>query len=112
MLGWQVFVIKGNEKIASWTTGVSGIDWLQDLVKDGKAKELDANSGYPYALSVSASVFWPFTYSGIPEGADGTVIGDDYVAPIGKNWNISFDKDKLLGCKPDDELIIEAWDQS
>ena len=112
MLGWEIFVKRGDEKVASWMTGVWGTTWLRELVKEGKAKDLGVNSGYPHAFSVKASVLLPLISKEIPEAGDGLVIGDDYVAPSGKNWDIAFDKDKLLSCSPDEDLLIEAWDQS
>jgi hypothetical protein len=40
------------------------------------------------------------------------VFGDDYFLPAGWIGETHVDPEKIEQCAPDDELHIEAWDQS
>jgi hypothetical protein len=60
MLGWHVSVYRQKDggsspatfptpegtRLAVWQTGIGGLDWLDELVKAGKAIDLGGN-GYP-----------------------------------------------------------------
>jgi hypothetical protein len=38
--------------------------------------------------------------------------GDDYVLGGGENWAIKINQPKIDSCKPDEILMVEAWDGS
>jgi hypothetical protein len=40
------------------------------------------------------------------------VIGEDYAISGNKVWDLNINPELLNQCQPEDELIIEAWDQS
>ena len=102
MLGWQVIISKGDDTLCSWSTGIGGLEWLDELVKEGKAQDQGGN-GYPNLYSAKAKEILTVLSEGAPKYSGPTVIGDDY---------IKIDRSKLNNCSPDDQLTIEAWDQS
>lgn len=60
MLGWHVSVYRQTDgggspataesgkgtRLAVWQTGIGGLDWIRELVKEGKVVDLGGN-GYP-----------------------------------------------------------------
>ena len=91
-------------------TSVFGLDWLDQLVKEGKATDLGGN-GYPNRYTITVGVLFPNLTNGSPKNRSPLVIGDDYVLPSGWNgkvtWQVAPDS-----CNPDDTLFLEVWDQS
>jgi hypothetical protein len=121
MLGWEVFVSRQETEsslekqdevlLARWTTGIRGLDWIDDLIKADKATDLGGN-GYPFRYSSTAGVLLPILTGGLPPNSSPAVIGDDYVLPPGWNGNIELDLAKWSDCPSEERLVIEAWDQS
>jgi hypothetical protein len=81
-------------------------------VWDVKATLLGTNCGYPVRYRSTAGVILPILAAGIPSGENPQIIGDDYLMP--ENWrgDVVIDTDKIKDCKPDDFLLMDAWDQS
>jgi hypothetical protein len=116
MLGWEVFVYRhANARpenlLARWTTRSVGVDWIDRLVREGRACDLGGN-GYPCLYRASAAVLLPvvagaklgksFPASTIPWEA---VFPADFSA-------IVWDLEHLKACKPDEVLLVHAFDQS
>ena len=99
MLGWQIIVRKesAENSLASWTSGLGGTDWLDKLVKEGRAKDLGGN-GYPNNYSANASEILP-------------LLTTESINSIG-GANTRLKTDQISNCSMDVTLIIEAWDQS
>jgi hypothetical protein len=99
MLGWQIIVRKesAENSLASWTSGLGGTDWLDKLVKEGRAKDLGGN-GYPNNYSANASEILP-------------LLTTESINSIG-GANTRLKTDQISNCSMDATLIIEAWDQS
>lgn len=91
--------------------GLGGLDWLEELVRQGKAVDVGGN-GYPCRYKVAAKDVLVKIAAGPPPNDGPFVIGDDYVAPGGWTGNVRIDRAKVSECSPDEGLIIEAWDQS
>jgi hypothetical protein len=90
---------------------LGGLDWLDALVAAGHATSLGGD-GYPVRYTVAAAVLMSTLYSG-PHRHDGSlVIGADCTLPGVWAGDISLDRSVLAECSPDEELMIEAWDQS
>jgi len=66
MLGWHITICRTQEKevppvfgykttedIAVWQAGLSGMDWIEELVKKGDAIALGGN-GYPFEFAAKA----------------------------------------------------------
>ena len=120
MLGWEVFVFRqgeealshpGRKPLASWQTGFRGLAWLDFLVEQQRAVDLGGN-GYPMRFSIAAKVLFPLLASGPPANDSPPVLGDDYFLPEGWNSAMKLDLRRVAEIPPDEQLIVEAWDQS
>ena len=117
MLGWQVIVKKesdpdqAGQSLMSWSTGIGGLSWLDELAKQGLAQDLGGN-GYPNRYSAKAAVLLPRVVPVLPNYEGKFVIGDDYVLAGGEHWGIKLNQSKIDACSPEETLIIEAWDES
>ena len=123
MLGWWIVVAaqtpeernvvenRTSSTLATWEVGPGGLDWLQRLVKDGRASQLSF-SGYPNRYTARASDVLSLLERGPLAHTGPVVIGDDYVIPV--NWKgiVTLHRDRIAGCAPEQVLTIEAWDQS
>lgn len=99
MLGWQIIIRKESAEtsLASWTAGLGGTDWLDVLASNYKAKNLGGN-GYPNSYSAKASEILP-------------LLTTESINSIG-GANTRLKIDQITNCSVDENLIIEAWDQS
>lgn len=120
MLGWEVFVYRqirtpqgepGKILLARWMTGLNGLDWLEDLVKTNRAVDLGGD-GYPCRYSIAAGVLSPVLSRGLPAHDGPPVIGDDYALPAGWNGDLKADHAALASRPSEEQLLVEAWDQS
>lgn len=88
MLGWHINVFRTNALthvvydastdetcIASWSTGMKGLNWLNKLANENKILDLGVN-GYPYRYSAKASEIIPIISSGIPTPNEPIIIGE------------------------------------
>lgn len=112
MLGWRISVYRQPSEtspervhLASWTGSLGALDWVHRLVAAERAVRLEFNGGYPCRFGTTASVLLPlFTPNALPS--------DSPVAKGNGAWNIHIDRDEVAQCSPDEQLLIEAWDQS
>ena len=115
MLGWEVFAFRNSNAkrenlIVHWMTSVFGLDWLDQLVKEGRATDLGGN-GYPNRYEISVGVLVPLLSKGLPANSSPLVIGDDYVLPEGWSGSVTWRQDPAT-CRASDTLFLEVWDQS
>jgi hypothetical protein len=96
--------------IASWTVGTKGLDWLDELVKEGKAK--CGGNGYPLWYEAKAEVLLPVICAGPPSPKGPVVIGEDYVLPAGWIGKVKVNQSNVDRCNAEEELVIIAFDQS
>lgn len=113
MLGWWITVwsltpeernraetdARNAATMAQWEIGPGGLDWLDQLVQEGKATQLSV-SGYPNRYTARA----------------------DDVLPLLANWRgdierrayrmIEWHADLMAACPAEQVLTIDAWDQS
>lgn len=118
MLGWEVFVYRHRATnpgegllVGRWMTGIFGLKWIDELVKAQRAVDLGGN-GYPCRYSMAASTFMSVVTNGLPSHDTPPVIGEDYALPAGWNSEPELNMAVLAECGRDEELVIEAWDQS
>lgn len=120
MLGWLIIVHTGsfdseatdNDVLARWETGISGIDWLDALEREDKARCVSRH-GYPTRFLVGAQHVLPYLRSGQPPLHDGPeIIGDDYVMPRGWSGPMMVRNQRLLSCDVTELWTVDAWDQS
>jgi hypothetical protein len=113
MLGWQVFVLNESDvdkkSMISWSTGFDGLDWLDELVKQGLAQDL-GGSGYPSYYKAKAQVVLKALSIETPINKGQTIMDDENV--LSADWRSKIDTSELAKLKPNQQLIIEAWDLS
>jgi hypothetical protein len=127
MLGWQIYVnrspsrtgasaseesLKNETLLASWLTGLSGCKWIEILIEQGYGKDLGTYGGYPHSYSAKAKYVIPLILSLKSKTKGPTVVGEDYVHIGGFNTDIELFLDRIKSCPLEEELSIEAWDQS
>ncbi|MER7468210.1 hypothetical protein [Streptomyces sp. NPDC097981] len=88
--------------LASWEVGMHGLDWLTALVQAGKARQLSGN-GYPSRYTARAADVLPLLAGGAPPNAAGSPYHPRQV---------TLHPDRMAACPADQELTIDAWDQS
>ena len=122
MAGWHISVYRQQnggespapfkeptgERIAVWQSGLWGLGWINELVKRGDAIDLGGN-GYPSRYTATAEKLIPVITSGPPEARE------RWAADAGDVLTEKWDGATAIGgvkCRPDEWLLIEAWDES
>ena len=125
-LGWHISVYRQQndgsapasfgaahgQRLAVWQTGIRGLDWLDELVKEQKALDLGGNGGYPNEFTAMAAHIVPRLRDTPPEAkAVWTYDAGDIITPqwLGKTTK---DADAMDACRPEEWLLIQAWDES
>ncbi len=121
MLGWDIIIFREGGtgawndpgRVVSWQAGFNGMDWLETMVKEGRAESLPTdNPGYPYRFAalwkelLPELLRQPTPYDGPP------VIGEDYFMPRGWKGELRINREALALCQPEDRMLINVWDQS
>lgn len=125
MLGWHISVFRQadggatpaasgspkGERVAVWQTGLRGLKWIDRLVDDGRAIDLGGN-GYPCGYTARAQHLVQRILDGPPEALNPWVCGPDDI--IGKGWDgrTVIDRAAADDCRPDEWLLVEAWDET
>ena len=125
MLGWHISVYRQADKIASpatamspqgrrlavWQTGLNGLDWISELVKDGKAIDLGGD-GYPSRFTSTGEHLIPRIVDGPPEALSTWISGASDI--LGEGWvgRTVIDRAAVAECLPEEWLFVEAWDES
>jgi hypothetical protein len=124
-LGWHIGVFRQQNdgsspasfgaahgaRLAVWQTGLDGLRWLDDLVKEQKAIDLGGN-GCPTEYTAMASHIIPRLRDDPPEAkAVWTFDAGDIITAewLGKTIK---DPEAMDACRPDEWLIVQAWDES
>jgi hypothetical protein len=125
MLGWHISVYRQQNdnsspalfgaahgtRLAVWQTGLGGLDWIYELVEQQKAINLGGN-GYPLEFTAMMAYLKERLLDG-PPGAKAVWTHDstDILLPtwLGKT---TMDLEALDACRPDEWMLIQAWDES
>ena len=125
MLGWHISVYRQadggkspakNEstqgaRIAVWQTGLEGLSWLDDLVKMNQAVDLGGN-GYPNHYTAQSKHLIRQIVDG-PHRANKTwVCGPQDTTTSKWAGKTVIDSTVAEDCRPDEWLLVEAWDES
>lgn len=121
MVGWWITVFQltpeeidaatapGSRRpfiLATWESGLGGIEWLEQLVRAGQARQL-LDEGYPCRFVAAARDVLPLLASGAPpfHGGAQRMSGD---------WlrDVELHSERIAACPPDQVLTIDAWDRS
>lgn len=125
MLGWHISVYRQVEngsspatdrsshgvRLAVWQTGLYGLGWLDELVRDGKAVDLGGD-GYPLRYTATAESIIPHIIDGPPEARQIWALDTESIVIGAWEGRTVVDRDAVLACPPDEWLLIEAWDES
>ena len=125
MLGWHISVYRQKDngaspatmespqstRIAVWQTGLGGLDWLDELVKEGKSIFLGGD-GYPLRYTATAEHLIPRIVDGPPEA--NAVWGHDPQDILTEKWagKTVIDRAAITACRPDEWLLVEGFDES
>ncbi len=98
-------------RLAIWQTGVGGLDWIEELVKQNKAIQLSA-AGYPTSFTATAEQVIPHLIGEIPEARPVWGFDPDDILLPGWEGKTTKDPAVMEACRPNEWLLIEAWDES
>jgi hypothetical protein len=125
MLGWHISIYRQTNdgsssatveppegtRLAVWQTGLGGLDWVQELVKANKAIDLGGN-GYPCRYTATAQNLIP-QIIGEPPGARRIwASGENDILTEKWEGKTVIDRAAIAACRPDEWLLIVAWDES
>ncbi len=125
MTGWHISVFRQTEggaapastgseegpRIAVWQTDLEGLQWFGELVAAGNAIDLGGN-GYPNYYTAKAQHITSRVLAGPPLAKRTWTFGEhDIIMP---NWEGKTVIDRAVAddCRPDEWLIVIAWDES
>jgi hypothetical protein len=125
MLGWNISIFRQTDggsspatvesvrgtRLAVWQTGLRGLDWIDAFVKTGKAIDLGGN-GYPNRYTAIAENLIPHILDEPPAAHLTWVCEKNDV--LSEKWEgkTVIDRAVVATCRPDEWLMIEAWDES
>lgn len=99
-----------NEALATWTSGgFDGLDWIDNLVSEAKAEDLGGN-GYPIYYKAQVQVVLKALAVDTPKNEGQTIMDDENV--MTSDWRSKIDTSEIAKLKPNQQLLIEAWDLS
>jgi hypothetical protein len=99
-----------NEAVATWTSGgFDGLDWIDNLVSEAKAEDLGGN-GYPIYYKAQVQVVLKALAVDTPKNEGQTIMDDENV--MTSDWRSKIDTSEIAKLKPNQQLLIEAWDLS
>jgi len=124
MIGWHIRIYRpadqgptppmghsaGDLLLAEWQADLRGIDWLDDLVRTGRAS--GHGDGYPYVYTARAEVLLPTIVAAPPWKPRGT--GKDTREVLEDRWgrDLTVDHEAVSSCCPRDWLLADVWDES
>ena len=128
MLGWHISVYRQKDgggspataesaesgegtRLAVWQTGVDGLDWLRELVKEGKVVDLGGN-GYPSLFTATAEVIVPRIVDTPPAARDQWLLDAGDIVTDKWEGKTVVDGAVAAQCPAGEWLIVEVWDES
>ena len=125
MLGWHISIYRQTNdgtspataesatgpRLAVWQTGLGGLDWVEELVREGKATDLGGN-GYPCRYTAAAKNLIPRIIDGPPGARRVWASGEKDILTDKWAGRTVIDHAESAACRPDEWLLIEAWDES
>ena len=125
MLGWNIGVYRLMEneegpatatssygtRLAVWQTGLYGLKWIDELVKEGKAIDLDGN-GYPFRYTATAEHLIPHFVHGTREAHGMWNLEAADILMMEWHGKTAIHQTAIAACRPDEWLLLVAWDES
>jgi hypothetical protein len=125
MLGWHVSIYRQADgggspakdretdaaRIAVWQTGWNGLEWLDELVRAGKAVDLGGN-GYPSRYTAPAEHVIPIVLQKPPGAHEVWLCEPSDIILDSWEGKTVVDRAAAEQCRPGEWLLVEAWDES
>ncbi len=125
MIGWHISIYRQAEggsspaefetqegaRLAVWQTSWGGLEWIDELVKQGKAIDL-GGMGYPMRYTAQARHLTGHVLVGPPDANETWVRGPQDIVTDKWAGKTVVDRAETDACPPDEWLIAEAWDES
>lgn len=125
MLGWNIGVYRqknsgkspatfGAEhgtRLAVWQTNSGGLNWIDELVEQQKAISLGGN-GYPCEYTSMATYIIPSIRKDPPSAKAVWSFDSGDILLSGWEGKTVISLENIDACRPDEWLIIQAWDES
>ena len=125
MLGWHISVYRKIDhmtepamaksprgtRLAVWQTSLGGLDWINELVKDGKAISLGGD-GYPCWFTATAEHLVQRIIDGPPEARSRWISEASDILTDQWEGKTVLNRDAAADCLPNEWLLVAAWDES
>jgi hypothetical protein len=105
------FTSPSGTRIAVWQTGLGGLDWLDQLAANSSAIGLGGN-GYPIRYTATAQQILPRVLDGPPGAREHWVCDPGDIITAAWEGRTVIDHGLAAQCRPDEWLLIQAWDES
>ena len=126
MLSWTIIVYRqanggelpplwGSEtgqQIAVWQTDVNGRKWIDWLVGMGRAAADPRGDGYPDRYTAKARYLVRRIIDGPPEAIEAWGEGPEIIIGRRNVGKTMINREVADDCRPDEWLLVEAWDES
>lgn len=125
MLGWEIIIHteftdstnesdwrlpKDENVLATWRTSLGGVNWLHQLVSEGKARFL-GGGGYPIRFRARVKDVLPLIQDGPPSHRGSVVVGENYDTTAVWSSKATIRHELFAQHGPDTMIIIDAWDE-
>jgi hypothetical protein len=94
-----------------WQTGTDGLDWLDELVKAGKAIHLGGD-GYPYWYTAPAAYLCERILDGPPHARSSWAYDVGDILLEGWEGKTTTNHHAISTTRVGEWLVIEVWDES
>lgn len=125
MLGWQISIYKQQNdgdspataesskgvRLPVWQAGLGGLDWIYEVINAGNAVGLGGD-GYPCRFTMIFKHLIPVLLDGPPAAENAWATGPSETILDGWQGKTVIDHDVEATCRPDEWLLVEAWDVS
>ncbi len=125
MLGWNISVFRQidggslpatadvtrGSRVAAWQARLDGLKWLNALVEAGHGIDLGGD-GYPNYYTVQSAHLLPTIIDGPPEVNRIWWCGPEDTVTSGWAGKTVIDHALVEECRPDEWLLVVAWDES
>ena len=125
MMGWNIGVFRQTEgrstpanrdaeegpRLAVWQTGIEGLHWLDELAAAGNAICLGGD-GYPNYYTAQAEHIISRVVAGPPLANRSWMVGEHDILMPGWAGKTVIDHAVAGDCRPDEWLLVIAWDES